>query len=418
MLSASASASACGSSHGHTAGAGGAADTASAAPINCARSVDCPGALLCDRAVGHCVECLKSTDCKDGEACLAGSCHAACSSDKDCRSTNQLCGDADVCVDCVVDAHCARGETCSAAGTCEKPSASDGGAPSTGTGGTNNTAGKSSTDAGAGDMLGQGGTPGQGEAGMPSTTDAGAPSIGQGCVTAPIDPCVGIPHFTETQVVDGDPSDFCAIAPFELNLANATFFRLPKPPLSSTTKATIRAGWSASAFHIFIDVTDSTVHPNTSGYLLNIWNGDNIEFFASPKRPAGLFNALRTYESGAFQVIAAPPGALLPAGYAAFTSTGTATAVPTLQYKLTLTAKGYSFEGQIPWTDAAPVANTAMGFDAGLSDDIDGLYDATATYRDYYGFLYNAQYLGSTYCTQYYEPYCDSRNWCSPIALP
>jgi hypothetical protein len=259
--------------------------------------------------------------------------------------------------------------------------------------------------------------PGQGDAGMPGTTGGGAGSIGDGCVTTPIDPCAGIPHFTATQTVDGDPSDFCDIAPFELDLATASYYRLPKPPSTSTTAATIRVGWSATALHIFIDVTDSTVHPNTSGYMLNIWNGDNIEFFASPNKPAGLFNATRSYENGAFQVIAAPPGALAPAGYAVFTSTGTATAVAAPQYQVTLTAKGYSFEGQIPWTTAAPTANATMGFDFGLSDDVDGIYDLSANYRDYYAFLYNASYPGAINCT-YNEPYCDSRNWCAPIALP
>lgn len=56
--------------------------------------------------------------------------------------------------------------------------------------------------------------------------------------------------------------------------------------------------------------------------------------------------------------------------------------------------------------------------EAGLSDDIDGLYNAsTAEYRDYYALLYNTNYLGN--CSSLHtEPYCDSRNWCHPIALP
>src|SRR5689334_17092524 len=95
----SAGAGACSSGNGMGLGAGGEGGLGSAAAIDCSRNSDCPGALLCDRIAHTCVECLKSTDCSDGETCLAGSCHAACRSDKDCSLTNQLCNDASVCVD-------------------------------------------------------------------------------------------------------------------------------------------------------------------------------------------------------------------------------------------------------------------------------------------------------------------------------
>ena len=405
----------CGSSgSGAGLGAGGGSGTPSTAAIDCARNTDCPGALLCDRTLKVCVDCLKDIDCADGAACLGGTCHAACQSDKDCRTTDQLCNDAGVCVDCITDAHCLRGELCNSAGVCEKPASNDGGAP--GAAGTKNTGGTSVGS--AGDASSVGGAL-DGEAGMPGS-DGGSPSIGGDCVMAPIDPCVGLPHFNGTQTVDGDPSDFCDIAPFELALAGAPYYRAPAAPLTSTTKASFRVGWSATALHVFIDVTDNSVHPNISSSLINIWNGDNIEFYASPKVPAGLFNYARSYESGAFEVIAAPPGPLPPAGEAAFVSTGYASLLLPAQYKMTLTAKGYNFEAEIPWTTAAPTAGMPMGFDAGLSDDIDGLYNsasATLEYRDYYALLYNANYLGN--CSSLHtEPYCDSRNWCTPTALP
>lgn len=44
-----------------------------------------------------------------------------------------------------------------------------------------------------------------------------------------------------------------------------------------------------------------------------------------------------------------------------------------------------------------------------------GVYNVNSEYRNYYSLLYNAKYIGN--CTQYYEPYCDSRNWCHPTAL-
>ena len=421
----STAAGACSSSHGAAPGAAGAGGAENAGAIACERNSDCPGALLCDRVAHGCVECLKSADCEDGQGCLAGSCHTECRSDKDCRATDQLCGDANVCVDCLTDAHCARGEVCTAAGTCDEPSASgEAGAPSTG--GSTNTGGAPNADAGAGNTL-AGGTPSQGDVGMPGITEGGAGNIGPGCSSTPIDPCVGLPHFTGSQTVDGDPSDFCDIPPFTLALATSAYYRAPKAPITSTTQAIFRVGWSAAALHVFVEVIDATVHPNVSGVLANVWNGDNVEFYASPLTPAGLFNGARSYESGAFEVIADPPSpggvATIPAGQAAYVSTGTAYAVPAAQYKSSLTANGYSIEAQIPWTAAAPEAGMPMGFDAGLSDDLDGLTtlgsDGISEYRDYYALLYNAAYTGiSTYCSSHYEPYCDSRNWCVPTALP
>jgi hypothetical protein len=330
-----------------------------------------------------------------------------CRSDKDCRSTDQLCGDANVCVDCIVDSHCGDGEICTEAGHCKRVglNGTDGGAPSEGgtsTGGTN-TGGTST-----------GGTS-TGEAGTTQTSEGGAPND-LGCVTAPIDPCAGIPHFVGIQTVDGDGSDFCDIAPFAIEMATSPYYRSPKPPLGSATRAVFRVAWSAAALHVFISVADATPHPNQSGSLLNVWNGDNIEFYASPQAPTGLFDASRSYDYGAFEVIAAAPGIAAPSGQAAYTSTGVAYAVPGAQYKVSATAQGYSVEAQIPWTDAAPAAGAKMGFDAGLSDDVDGFTNLNSEYRDYYALLYNASYHGN--CTTYYEPYCDSHNWCTPTALP
>jgi hypothetical protein len=358
-------------------------------------------------------ECNKDADCDDGKLCISGECLAECQSDKDCRG-GQLCGDADVCVDCITDTDCDDGETCSDEGTCDKPNLHMGGATSTG--GTLNQGGKQSQGgslSGSSGSLNQGGTL-NGEGGA-EPSNGGTGSIGGDCEMEPIDPCVGLPHFTGSQIVDGNGSEFCDVPPFTLALAGATYYRAPAAPITASTEATFRVGWSATALHVWVEVTDLTPYPNTSNSLLNIWNGDNLEIFASPKTPAGMFNYSRAYEYGAFQVIAAPPGALPPAGQAAFTSTGYATAVPGAQYKVSATASGYTFEAQIPWTTAAPTAGMPMGFDAGLSDDIDGLYNASVEYRNYYALLYNASYVGN--CTMHYEPYCDSRNWCHPTAL-
>lgn len=354
-------------------------------------------------------ECQRDADCTDGSVCHEGACVSACRSDKDCRATNQLCGDDDVCVDCLTDSHCDSGETCNDSGQCRGPSSSSGGAPNgSGDGGAPHVVEGGNANGGT---LNEAGTPGMtGEAGTPNSPDE--------CPLEPIDPCVGLPHFTASQTVDGDDSDFCSVPPFTLALASTAYYRLPKPPVGSVTRATARVAWSAAALHVFIRVIDTTPNPNGRSSLLYIWDGDNVEFFASPKAPTGTFNYARSYDYGAFQVIAAPPGgSYFPSGQAAFTSTGYATAVPGSQVNLASTANGYTVEAQIPWTDAAPIAGTAMGFDLGLSDDVDGLNATLTDYRDYYGLFYNAG-LAVGGCSQYYEPYCDSRNWCTPTALP
>ena len=412
MVLASGAAGACSSHGGALPGAGG----DSGAEISCQLQKDCPDDLLCDSTLGVCVQCLDEGDCESGQSCLAGVCRMGCQSDKDCRDLDQLCGDADLCVDCVSDRHCQAGETCSEAGVCLSDSG-EGGASSGGSGGSNGgSAGTPPVGGGGAGMLPTAGAPG--EAGMPGVGEAGAGNIPSDCVTTPIDPCASLPHYTGTQTVDGDDADFCSVPPFTLAMNSAVYYRGTQPPVSSTTSATARVAWSAAALHVFVKVTDGTPYPNSST-LTYIWNGDNIEFFASPQTPLGQFNATRSYEGGAFQVIAAAPGGLFPStGQAAFTSTGVAYAVPAAQFKSTLVAGGYTIEAQIPWTQVAPTAGSPMGFDFGLSDDIDGAYSGvTGDYRDYYALLYNAALVGG-YCSAHYEPYCDSRNWCTPIAAP
>jgi hypothetical protein len=374
------------------------------------------GAANSGGETGNTPECESDSDCRDDEVCRSGSCSMACDSDKDCRATDQLCGDDDVCVDCLTDSHCDEGETCTAAGTCRGPGGggNSGGAPSSSDGGEPNEPGEGGVGGSSGGTPGMGGTSGSG--GSAGTSGSGGTDPGD-CETEAINPCAGLPHFAGTQTVDGDDADFCAVSPFTLSLASTAYYRTPKPPLGSTTSASARVAWSAAALHVFIRVVDTTPHPNNQT-LTYIWVGDNVEVFASPKAPTGTFNYARSYDYGAFQVIAGPPGgSYYPSGQAAFASTGYAAAVPASQINIAATATGYTVEAQIPWTDAAPVANVAMGFDMGLSDDVDGLNASLAAYRDYYGLLFNGNQLLGT-CSQHAEPYCDSRNWCTPIALP
>src|SRR3954466_15254174 len=83
LLLGSAAAGACSSGSSGTLGAAGEGGEGGgiAGKLDCERNSDCPGALLCHRTAHLCVECLKDTDCSDGESCTAaGACKKSTSS--------------------------------------------------------------------------------------------------------------------------------------------------------------------------------------------------------------------------------------------------------------------------------------------------------------------------------------------------
>lgn len=96
---------------GGTSASGG---TTSVEVRSCASDVDCKALqMLCDKTASRCVQCLLSTDCTDGKACVAGVCGGTlpggCTSNADCASSadGKVC---DVtrgrCVVCNVNADC------------------------------------------------------------------------------------------------------------------------------------------------------------------------------------------------------------------------------------------------------------------------------------------------------------------------
>ncbi|MBA2663059.1 MAG: hypothetical protein H0U74_12245, partial [Bradymonadaceae bacterium] len=92
-------------------------------PTACANSLDCAGALVCDRVAGLCVACVDDADClQSGDRCLANQCRPLidCTSDRDCTAQGMLCHrDSGECRSCLANVDCPSPYLCSAVGACE-----------------------------------------------------------------------------------------------------------------------------------------------------------------------------------------------------------------------------------------------------------------------------------------------------------
>ena len=77
---------------------------------SCQNTQDCAsivGRSFCDTAAMNCVECLESSDCKDGEVCQDHQCQPGCGQDSDCAEGH--CNDDGLCVDCLETQDCPSG---------------------------------------------------------------------------------------------------------------------------------------------------------------------------------------------------------------------------------------------------------------------------------------------------------------------
>jgi hypothetical protein len=126
----------------------GGADADVQEPERCVASHECPPDLVCDDAMGRCVQCVLDSHCKNEELCLGGLCRATCDSDDDCAHLQLLCDLAKGrCVECVQPDDCDTPSTCTPDGVCE----------ALGTGGSGGSGGSGGT----GGSGGAGGTPGE-----------------------------------------------------------------------------------------------------------------------------------------------------------------------------------------------------------------------------------------------------------------
>ncbi|MBM4346164.1 MAG: hypothetical protein FJ100_22550 [Deltaproteobacteria bacterium] len=66
---------------------------------------------MCNKATGHCTDCLADGDCELGQKCYQGACSKTCTSSKSCPP-NVCALDLGVCVVCVDSLDCAKGFVC------------------------------------------------------------------------------------------------------------------------------------------------------------------------------------------------------------------------------------------------------------------------------------------------------------------
>jgi hypothetical protein len=91
-------------------------DAGLCAPFTCESSKDCPGALICFKEEGICVECAIDADCVENQKCTAEFVCVdivPCVSDKDCKEVDGVCDkEAGECVDCLSELDCPAGWLC------------------------------------------------------------------------------------------------------------------------------------------------------------------------------------------------------------------------------------------------------------------------------------------------------------------
>jgi hypothetical protein len=255
-------------------------------------------------------------------------------------------------------------------------------------------------------------TGGSASGGIEGSGGAATGGADAGCSTATFDPCSTIPHFTGSQVVDGNNGEFCDLPHFEFRLADARFAKNHDTviPLSGLSRLTVRAvvqvAWSARGMHLFATVYDSAIHgpPQTVGQL---WNGDSIELMVSAYQPQ-----TATVQAGG------PPDNDGPYQAVFSGAMGSATALgayqnqafsSSVQYQSFQTSSGYVVEALIPWVSPSDVqSGQTMAFNFGINDA-----ETQNNYRDYYG-AYAYVCAGAYASCQ--EAYNDARTWCQPKA--
>jgi hypothetical protein len=427
------------------------------------------GIQVCNLESGRCVDCNTDADCLDAAlpACAAdGTCHAACSAtDDDCPSPWQVCDRMEgYCVECRYDGDCPASDHCRSAvcvpdlcdsgesrcdgdaiaacndagnafgpavpcgygqkctavlshATCATPGPDQAGAGGesqggAGAGGSEPTAGTAGSLAlgGAGGSAGgpmggvAGDPPSGGAAGFDEPGGAGGKGGHGSCATG-ASPCTAIPAFVGEQNVDGYDDDFCDVPSFPLDFgshnAKVNTFRTANP--SETALA--RVAWSVNALHVFVTVTDSSVHAWTSND--HVYEGDSIELMLANTDqvsgdPAGDSNTLQIQAS-------------YQRGFVVHVASGSETsraALPPGEIKGRLFAGGYTVELRVPWLGTAPHSGSTIRLDLALNS---AQGEPSTTWRDAQAILTmgppGETFAGSP-CGPDVQPYCDDRAWC------
>ncbi len=371
----------------------------------CESSKQCGDDEVCDTVLGRCVQCVGANDCPDGNLCVDSECRASCGSDKDCSAQDQVCDTLNgFCVGCLTNEDCDESQYCEqTAHAC----ASDICTPDS-TQCSDDTLMTCNVDGTGFDQLA-----------CPEgcVTDDGpahcADIIAPTCEGATADPCTSIPKFTGTQVVDGDPDEFCDVPYRIMTPQNAGLFAGPTgaittPSGTETSQAIVRVAWSPGYLHLHVRVVDPALVTMTNPYE---YDGDNVQLFVSPVVPSSgetmTPNYCATVYSAANQLFMVP-GDNSTASRFVCTSWAPSTGYT---YLSKLTNDGYEVEAQVPWAGGVTQAAGAnVGFDLMVGVN-------NSSIREYeYGLYIEAG--SSASCGSAKSLWCDAGLWCTPKLAP
>lgn len=379
----------------------------------CDDSRDCSGAGVCDTNK-RCVACNTSADCnvngKTGLVCANSHCVSSCTASESCSGATKLCdttASEPHCTQCLSHADCAATQHCTK-GECIADTCAAGVDQACINGGL-------ATCNEAGDGFG---APVACPPNVPcsvaeSRAACGTLVLGE-CAGTSGKPCTAIPQFVGTQIVDLNPNDLCAVPGFVLGF-NDTAAKIYQAegqtasPDSYQEKATFRIAWSATHVHAYVEVTDTSVNPNSNP--ADIWNGDSVEFMISTNRNV---TGLTSADANTLHVIG---NSIFGVTVKASGTSGTHSQIyDANQFKSKATEKGYAFELMLPWPDGSTMASgTQIYFDAALNAASKNT-DGTAP-RQAQAVLFQANTPAEqTSCTGTgvgsVAPFCDDRLWC------
>lgn len=435
-------------------GEGGATTTLPS--VSCISDLDCkPLQLLCNKTAQKCVQCLASTDCTDGKACIAGLCQSGCASNADCANSasGKLCDvSAGQCVACLAASDCPNPATsdcvahaCVAVVTCTNSLAcTSATAPI-----CNRTTSRCVECVEAADCAASGKAnaicaANSCQSPCSASADCAAPAklcnttavpaicvecmtnadcatsklcsagkcaTGSGiCAEKTAKPCDSIGMFAGVQAVDGNGDDFCNVPAFELAFdKSAAKVNPAEGEAAGATypeRATYRVAWTANALHAYIEVVDPSVNPNTNPG--DIWNGDGVELMISTSRSV---TGLTSADANTLHVIA---NSVIAVTVKASGESGSHTLITDASlFKAQKTAQGYAVELKMPWPMNANVAAGAqIYFDAALNSARAGTDGAP---RNAQAILFQLPNPVTTSCTgtgTAIAPFCDDRLWC------
>jgi hypothetical protein len=239
-----------------------------------------------------------------------------------------------------------------------------------------------------------------------------------GDVLAQIDPCVAIPQFFGTQVVDGIGNEFCAIPAFDFDVKNAPA-SIPSPPPNLPEHVSLRVAWSQDCLHLHVHVKDDQVFVQRGTYS---FDADAIEFFVSGPSLTGYSGSYDgTSDGGAIQIVISPPN---PPEYP--TAEAKAWWNPRRQqsqadiaeqyYAGRRVSDGYEVELKFPWPTVADAPQRGRHIAFNLGVDVRDAVDASG--RQMQAFLRLPTLPGDEACGftggRTAEPFCDDRTWCQP----